>query len=73
MLNWSKIILRHSVHKEYICNKWIRSVGYTNVMGNAKKTTTVNKVNDSDIIPTAHSSTFSFCRHANPKQKTKRA
>lgn len=23
--------------------------------------------------PTAHSSTFGFCRHANPKQKTKRA
>jgi hypothetical protein len=43
------------------------------VTANAKKTTTVNKVNDSDIIPTAHSSTFGFCRHANPKQKTKRA
>jgi hypothetical protein len=43
------------------------------VTANAKKTTTENKVNDSNIIPTAHSSTFGFCRHANPKQKTKRA
>ena len=36
MLNWSKITLRHSVHKEYIRNKWIRSVGYTNVVHNAE-------------------------------------
>lgn len=43
------------------------------VTANAKKTTTVNKMNDRDIMPTAHSSTFGFCRHVNPKQKTKRA
>ena len=46
---------------------------YIQVTANAKKTTTVNKMNDRDIMPTAHSSTFGFCRHANPKQKTKRA
>src|SRR5690625_7453045 len=34
MLNWSKITLRHSVHKEYIRNKLDESVGYTNVSRN---------------------------------------
>jgi len=36
-----------------------------------KKTTTMNKI--TDIRANAHSSTFGFCLHAKPKQKTKRA